>query len=75
MLCCPYVSLYRWPDYIKMVLEGYQKGPKAMWDLPGAMWGMAIRQLPDSHQALLKKLPKMPQIPTLFSVDVKVRNP
>jgi hypothetical protein len=60
------------PDYLKMVAEGYARGPKAMWDMPGAMWGMAVRQLPDHQQELLKKLPK---IPTLFSVDIRVRKP
>lgn len=68
-------DLQNMPANFKMMLEAYTRGPKAIWDMPGAVWGMAVRQLPDKHQEMLKKLPKIPQIPTLFAVDVKVRKP
>jgi hypothetical protein len=56
------------PEYLSMVKEGVTNTPKALHDMPGAVLGMLVRQLPDKHQEHLKELSKL--VPKL-DVDVK----
>ena len=49
-------DIQKLPEHFKMVQEGWAAGPKAMADMPKAMWEMTVRQLPDKHQAMFKKL-------------------
>lgn len=68
-------DLAKLPGNIKIMLEGLRHGPKAAWDMPSALWDMAVRQLPDSTQEKLQKLPRLPQLPRWFAVDMKVIKP
>lgn len=60
-------DIKRLPEHIKTIMEGWAAMPKALSEMPGAAWGMLARQLPDSHQEALKKLPKLPSFSVNFS--------
>lgn len=61
-------DMQRMPEYFGMIKEGVTNGPKALHDMPGAVLGMLVRQLPDKHQEHLKELGKL--VPKV-AVDVK----
>jgi hypothetical protein len=70
-------AMAKWPQEFKDWQEAWAAAPKAAWDMPGAMWQMVARQLPQEHQDKVAKLGKLlhPKLALLPSVSITKREP